>query len=44
LLDAAEACVRRLQRGETLADHQGMMSTLTLLASLRERERRCELT
>lgn len=40
LLDAAEACVRRLKRGETLADQQGMMSTLTLLVSLRERGQR----
>ncbi len=44
LLDAAEACVRRIQRGETLADSQGTMSTLTLLVSLRERERRSELS
>ncbi|MER3437148.1 MAG: hypothetical protein C4346_05880 [Chloroflexota bacterium] len=37
LLDAAEACVRELKRGKLLASHQEMISTLTLLARLRER-------
>jgi hypothetical protein len=37
LLDAAEACIRELKRGEALAGHQKMISTLTLLARLRER-------
>lgn len=37
LLDAAEACVRQLKCGESLAGHREMIFTLTLLARLRER-------
>ena len=37
LLDVAEACVRELKRGESLAGHPEMISTLTLLAGVRKR-------